>query len=80
MRLKIVLHIKIQFVSSDFLIFNETPFRKLKCSQQAFLCHLADTLHNCTKKLKPFWFPFHPEEDVKFQYVTRVLLVLHDDC
>lgn len=27
MRLKIVLHIKIQFVSSDFLIFNETHVR-----------------------------------------------------
>lgn len=30
MRLKIVLHIKIQFVSSDFLIFNETHFRNLE--------------------------------------------------
>lgn len=30
MRLKIVLHIKIQFVSSYFLIFNETYFRNLE--------------------------------------------------
>lgn len=30
MRLKIVLHIKIQFVSNDFLMFNETHSRNLK--------------------------------------------------
>lgn len=42
MRLKIVLHIKIQFVSSDFLMFNETHFRNLECSQLALFCHLAD--------------------------------------
>lgn len=41
MRLKIVLHIKIQFVSSDFLMFNETHSRNLKWSQQAFFCHLV---------------------------------------
>lgn len=45
MRLKTVLHRKIQFVSSDFLIFNETHFRTLEWSQQAFFCHLADSLH-----------------------------------
>lgn len=52
MRLKIVLHIKIQFVSSDFLIFNETHFTDFKWSQQAFLCHLADILHYCTNTVK----------------------------
>lgn len=44
MRLKIVLHIKIQFVSSDFLIFNETHFRNLGWSEQAFFRHLAVNL------------------------------------
>lgn len=72
MRLKIVLHIKIQFVSSDFLIINEPLFRKLKWSQQAFLCHLADILHNCMKKVKPYWYPFNSELDMKLHYVTRV--------
>lgn len=72
MRLKIVLHIKIQFVSSDFRIINETHFRKLKRSQQAFLCHLADILHNCTKTVKPYWYPFNSEVDVKLHDVTRV--------
>lgn len=63
MRLKIVLHIKIQFVSSDFLIFNETHFRDFKWSQQAFLCHLADILHYCTNKVKRY--SYNSEVDMR---------------
>lgn len=61
MRLKIVLHIKIQFVSSDFLMFNETHFINLNWSQQAFFCHLVVDLCYCMSAVK--LHPYHSEVD-----------------
>lgn len=73
MRLKIVLHIKIQFVSSDFRIFNETHFTNLEWSQQALFRHLAAILYYCTNKVK---LKHYPEVDP----VTVGVLALQLTC
>lgn len=47
MCLKIVLHIKIQFVSSDLMVVNKTHFKRHIWTLQAFLCHPVVILDYC---------------------------------
>lgn len=49
MHLKIVLHIKIQFVSCDLMVVNKTHLKKAdqERTQLAFLRHLVVSLINC---------------------------------
>lgn len=49
MRLKIVLHIKIQFASSDLMLLNKTHFRRRFQGRtgQALLCHRVAVLLHC---------------------------------